>query len=253
MRERRNSATAFSNHRYVVDEYQATFDLTTFVDPDGDPMELTGDPGARDCADFTRVGDRLSVTCRMPFLVSSGGLPPLGAFLGTRPIVVSATDAWSAAPVQATTSATIGNRSPTLASSSGPAREKCVCDCLVPLRLARPVTAATAGGASLVLAAPGGTVRPICDAPTLVPDGRFTVDPRAADEDGDPLQVNLARTASNTSVLKTVLPTDAPEPFRAVYGPTTWSVNATDGASTIVHGTVVVTSVSCPDEGSPCL
>jgi len=256
-------ATAFAPHRYdaVAGEYLSDVELNTFDDPDGDPLVLSGAPGAADCADFVpKAGGLLTVTCRKPYALATGGTPPLASFVGTRPVTALADDPW--VQVTAATSVTIGNRSPTLVSSNGPYVEACACVCQIDngVRLSAPRPALLPSRALAFLppdgAAPVDPIdpppKPRCFSALDELSGVAVVDPKSGDEDGDPLVIAYAEVGGTNSWTRTVLPPDARHAFTGVYGPTTWSVTADDGGGGTASASVILSSVTCPTLGKTC-
>lgn len=109
-------------HRYDGTAYLAEGPLGVFTDPDGDPLAVADAGSTPDCTGFsvlrTAVGDRVWMSCRLPYLASSGAPPPLAQFLSQR-AAIRVGDPWGAAataslPVQIT------NRPPAGTLGSGP-------------------------------------------------------------------------------------------------------------------------------------
>lgn len=234
-------------HRYdpVPGEYVATAELATFDDPDGDPLAATGD-GPPGCTEFGAglTPGTVAVTCRMTYRPGAGDLPPLAAFLGSRAVVARMGDAWSAAT--APSSVSVLDRLPTLASTAGPVMARCACVC-PSLRTVLAGRAAWPLAALLNDPTPGGTSYPsVCTDCTPAPL-EMTVDPGAADPDGDPLQL-VYRSTGFPAETRTAVPSQAPLLTPLAF-PATWEVTATDGNGTagpLATALVNVTEVTCP-------
>ena len=109
------------DHQYDGSAYVAGGPIGVFVDPDGDPLGATDAGGSAACTSValerTPVGDRAWVSCRLPYLVSAGGTPPLAQFLSQRAAVL-VRDPWGQGASTAT-SIQITNRAPTLGLGNG--------------------------------------------------------------------------------------------------------------------------------------
>lgn len=149
--------------------YTARATLSSWADPDGDPL-LPGATGDATCSALTVVGAAAEVACSMPFT----GMPTVAAFATTRALTYEIRDPWTAAPL--TTSLRILNRSPRLSkTSAGPAGLCHVSDVCCELD---PELGCTAYGFTSAAA-------------------EFDVLDFAVDDDGDPLEV-VASSASAT-------------------------------------------------------
>lgn len=230
------------DHHYVPapGEYVAVADLSTFEDPDGDPLAATGD-GPAGCAEFgagTTPGS-VAVTCRLPYRPGAGDLPPLAQFLGIRDVLARASDPWSSA--SAGSSVHVRNRPPSLASSSGPLMGTCECVC--PDGAALLATRPAALLAAILGPRPPGPTAGPCTECVPAPVS-MRVDPQAADPDGDPLLLSYA--GSITTTVRTAIPSQAAFPTPDAF-PATWSVSAQDGGGGQPATAVVeITQVWCP-------
>jgi hypothetical protein len=158
-------------------QYVAWKALGRWTDPDGDPIVGAISEGDPDCATFAGQADgSVTATCSRPF----AGAPPTG-FFATHRFRYWARDPFAPAASPETTAFGIGNRSPTLTTSS-PVVETMTCDagsCCVP-----PSSGICTTGYEHVTRA------------QVIP---FT--PEVSDPDGDPVWVWQQDTASSSAVL----------------------------------------------------
>lgn len=103
------------DHAYLPESalYTATATLSTWSDPDGDPLFPVGGTGDPTCAGLTVVDGAAGVVCAMPF----NGVPAVAAFATTRALTHEVRDPWLAAPA-VTTPLQIRNRPPRLTATS---------------------------------------------------------------------------------------------------------------------------------------
>ncbi len=94
--------------------YVADVALSTWSDPDGDPLvQVPGsDTGDPDCPELY-VQSAARARCRLPFI----GTPAVANFAGTHAVTQAIQDPWNPAPTTSTVTFTIGNRAPSITSS----------------------------------------------------------------------------------------------------------------------------------------
>jgi hypothetical protein len=221
------SASVAVGHRYdqVRQAYLATAPLSSFEDPDGDPLRTDGSAGDSTCPSPSFSGGDGWVDCVRGYVPASGP-PPLSSFVGNHPVVLRAFDGW-----EGVTSATVVNiqdGAPTASAFDGVV-ESCFCACS----------------------------KWSADGSTCVGQGRWVADTasvplpvNAGDIDGDPVQVTFSpATASGTQ--KTVFPGGCSSILLNPVLPITVQVTIDDGVGR-VQTTSRVTGVSCPTAGQAC-
>jgi hypothetical protein len=150
--------------------YRATVPLSTWLDPDGDPLfqvpsAPTGDPLCT-VAVPDGSGERVAeARCSLAFL----GTPAVANFAGPHTVAQAIQDPWTAAAQQSTVAFTIGNRSP---ASPSTATHVVTGACALTTSCCRP----SADGCNGFRANAGATTS--------------GVPPRWSDPDGDPLGVS---------------------------------------------------------------
>lgn len=156
--------------------YEAQAVLSTWADPDGDPIAVA--PGASTgdtaCAQLTVASGVATVSCSVPF----GGTPSAGAIAGTHVVAQHVKDPWQAAASTNPVTFTIANRPPSITATP-------------------PVFVNVTGCSGTLTCCDWGT-----DPETGQPEcyfyedeygsGSTTVTGRWSDPDGDPLAVTVA-------------------------------------------------------------
>jgi len=95
--------------------YRAVVPLSTWLDPDGDPLMAvpgtsTGDP---QCPQLDVVNGVSTASCSLAF----AGTPAVANFVGTHLVAQHVQDPWAAAAASSTVSFTIGNRAPSITAT----------------------------------------------------------------------------------------------------------------------------------------
>lgn len=168
-------ADALVDHSFSAAQqaYLANPRLSSWSDPDGDPLEAVAGVVSGPCSKLTLVGPVVTATCSVPYT----GVPAAGLISGTWPVQHAVRDPWETASTTAP-EVTVLDRAPTLVPASFSTTTTCAltpvcCDFDVDGCLARERTFA---------------------ATTLGSGGTWLVDP-----DGDPMLVTFsAGTASAT-------------------------------------------------------
>jgi len=106
------------NHTYESGAYRAQAALSTWLDPDGDPLALDGGP-VPPCG-LSLANGAVMADCAVDF----GGTPDAGAVGGTRAMPHAVRDPWSASPV-VNVSLTVLDRAPTFIRAGFTARGAC--------------------------------------------------------------------------------------------------------------------------------
>lgn len=155
--------------------YVADVPLSTWRDPDGDPLfqvpgSGTGDP---DCAEILVQGDLAVARCRLPF----AGVPAVGNFAGAHTVTQAIQDPWSPADATSTVTFTILNRPPSITTTA-----------------THVVSDLCVESSACCLGPPSECIR--YSAVALA--GTSTVTGRWWDPDGDPLDVQVAAAGSIT-------------------------------------------------------
>lgn len=159
----------------VAAAYEAEATLSTWSDPDGDPIlpvpgASTGDVA---CAQLSVVGAVAHVSCSVPF----AGTPAAGNIAGTHAVTQHVKDFWAEAATAPTVAFTIANRPPAIAST--PAVQV-------------PVTGCSFTSICCDWGTDPETGLPECLATeSTVGAGSTTVSGRWSDPDGDPLDVTF--------------------------------------------------------------
>lgn len=217
-------------HRYdeAAAEYRAEALLSTFEDPDGDPLVDAGSTGDESCGAVTLSGGAASVTCRRAFQVTPTAYPTLSGFAGTHQVTPRVGDGWES--VAAPAAVTIASAAPTVPSYTG-AIESCTCRC--------PRWDPDAPN--------------ICaEDPTWVADPAAATFPvRPADADGDPLAVTFSSTAVVSPTALTGLPGACTTKLAGASLPAVVQVTVNDGVSQAT-GTWTATQVTCAKAGAAC-
>jgi hypothetical protein len=200
--------------------------LGTLVDPDGDPVVDAGSLGDTDCSGLRFEDGQVSVSCRRPWDVALGGVPPLAGFPGSHHLTVLGSDGWATAGQVVALSLT--NQAPVVPALDGQV-ESCLCACskLDPL------------GECI------GTWRWVTDL-AYVP---LPVTP--LDADGDPLQATFTSAATLSSTGGTALPGGHAVTLVGPVFPVAIEVAASDGAAS-ASGTWTVTGAVCARSGGAC-
>jgi hypothetical protein len=222
------SALVAVGHRYdpVSKAYLATAPLSSFEDPDGDPLYPSGSTGDPSCATFSLAGGEARVACAREYALASG-LPPLAGFVGDHPVVLRVFDGWEGVSLAAVVN--IQNGAPTATAFDGTV-ESCFCAC----------SKWSADGSTCV-----GQATWVADA-TTVP-----LPVTAGDVDGDPVQVSFSPVPVS-GAQKTVLPGDCGDTLSNTSLPVTVQVTIDDGVGR-AQTTSRVTGVSCSTAGQACL
>jgi hypothetical protein len=166
------------DHLYsaVASAYEAEATLSTWIDPDGDPIlavpgASTGDAA---CAQLVLVAGVAHVSCSVPF----AGAPAAGSIAGSHAVTEHVKDPWAEAATAPTVTFTIANRPPAIA----PAPTVWV-----------PVTGCSFTTTCCDWGTDPETGLPECLATEdYYGGGSTTVTGRWSDPDGDPLDVTLA-------------------------------------------------------------
>jgi hypothetical protein len=163
--------------------YIAEAPLSTFVDDDGDPVELSasGDPA---CGEVSARQGTAWVTCSLAW---TGGTAGLASFAGSHALLLSSRDPFGPGASQASTIA-IGNRPPRVLAAQVDLPVTC-----------RPTTTCCELGTSYPKCAYYDHIWPSAGAARVM----------VVDDDGDPLDVGAA---SSLGCLETTLPASQPCP-----------------------------------------
>lgn len=217
-------------HRYeaLASAYLADATLSSFSDPDGDPLADAGSGDGADCADVTISPDGVAtVTCRhsVPYAAT---YPTLAGFPGDHPVAAAVSDGWESA--SATTTVTITNRPPTVPAYTG-AAESCACIC-----------------ASWEV-----------DAPTICAvEPRWKADltnvpfpSRPADADGDLLAATFSPATGLGAATVVATPDACTTTFSGLSVPVTVEVTVNDGVSQAT-ASWTINRVICSKEGAVC-
>ena len=174
-------APAVVDHTYdpVAGAYRASPTLTTWTDPDGDPLvQVPGsDTGDLDCPSFDVPAGGVAIgRCSLP----SGITPPaLVNFAGLHNVAQRVQDPWAEAALPSTVQFTIGNRPPVI-TSTAPYVSRLAC---------------TFTGCCNYVPAEGCLLKE-----TTSLAGTDTVPSRWSDPDGDPIDVRVAAGPTITPV-----------------------------------------------------
>jgi hypothetical protein len=214
-------------HRYdrVAGAYLASATLGAFEDPDGDPLLADGSLGHGPCATFHFTGGDGQVDCVLPY-TPAPGLPPLATLVGDHPVVLRAFDGWEGAT--SSTTVNVQNGAPTGVAVDRPV-EACTCVCTD-----LDVETGACNGSRIWMADT-----------TFV---QFEV--RAADADGDPVQVSYDITTAGGDQ-RTVMPEQAGAMLIQPYLPITVQVTIDDGIGQ-AHTSSTVSGVTCAQAGQTC-
>ncbi|HTN52089.1 MAG TPA: hypothetical protein VML50_06770 [Anaeromyxobacter sp.] len=105
--------------------YLAAATLSSWSDPDGDPLSPgapTGDPACAELAMLpTWSGANAAVLCSLPYV----GTPALANFAGPHAVQVRARDPWAVSSAVGVTTVTVGNHPPRLTASPASATVSC--------------------------------------------------------------------------------------------------------------------------------
>ncbi len=103
--------------------YVADVPLSTWSDPDGDPLSQVGGSSTSDpiCPDVTVVNGVARAHCRLAFT----GVPSVGNFAGTHTVSQAIQDPWAPATTTSAVSFEILNRAPTIAATAIAVRGLC--------------------------------------------------------------------------------------------------------------------------------
>lgn len=164
--------------------YVADVPLTTWSDPDGDPIRFadgatTGDP---DCPEIVLEGAVAHARCRLAY----AGTPAVGNFAGTHTVLQSIQDPWTTADLTSAVTFTIGNRPPTFTSTAVFSASGCT-------------------PTNRCCRSPEG----YCDVYWADISGTRSVSSRWADPDGDPIFVAVDTAGVYTPVQPLVCASDA--------------------------------------------
>ncbi len=94
--------------------YVADVPLSTWSDPDGDPLFQAGGTGDLLCPDLAVVGGTAHALCRMPFT----GILAVANFIGSHTVVQAVQDPWAPAAATSTATFTLLNRAPRITSTA---------------------------------------------------------------------------------------------------------------------------------------
>jgi hypothetical protein len=109
-------ATVSTGHGFAGSSYVASATLSTWADPDGDPIAPVTPTSDPSCAQLDVLDGAAKVSCSLPYT----GSPVVGLFARAHAITYQVTDPWTASAPVATT-LQITNRSPRLTKfSAGP-------------------------------------------------------------------------------------------------------------------------------------
>jgi hypothetical protein len=221
-------ATVQVGHRYdsVQRLYSATAPLSTWSDPDGDPLfgTTTGDPV---CGRVTFSGGVGDVTCELPYV----GAPSLDNLARPHDVVVRAADPWGTSETSATTTVTVLNRPPVLT--------------LMPVRAA--TTCTYEPGCCEYDPERGGV---FCRTAPIFQSATAELTSFVSDPDGDPLRITVAQPsgASTSTVCEpascaiavTIPSVNGCDPLEG-FPP--YSITADDGAAAVTRSET--TTLSC--------
>jgi PKD repeat protein len=207
--------------------WRGTADLSIFDDPDGDPLSAAPSAGDAACSAFDVASGTVRVTCSAAYALSTGGLPPLAAFLGNHLVVARASDGWSTAEAAATV--TVTNRAPTATPFSGTVTS-CICACA---KWNYAGDTCVSGWKEAVNT--GGAELPV----------------QVSDLDGDPLRVTVSPATFVVTPVRTALPGSTNAMLSGASYPASYTVTITDGDKSVTT-TSTVTGVTCPTAGTPC-
>jgi len=225
----RAAAAVAVGHRYdqALQSYVASATLSSFEDPDGDPLRADGSAGDASCSSFAFDGSEGGVECASRYLPASG-LPPLASFVGDHPVVLRAYDGWEG-PSRATV-VNVQDGAPTATAFAGVV-ESCFCAC-----------SKWSGDGSSCLGA-----RWVADTASM------PLPVLAGDADGDPVQVTFTPAPATASgAQKTVLPASCGDTLRNPTLPLTVLVTIDDGVGRVQTASTV-TGVTCSTAGEPCM
>jgi hypothetical protein len=164
--------------------YVADVPLTSWSDPDGDPLRFTigtttGDP---ECPEVVVDAGVARARCRLAF----AGAPAVANFAGTHTVALSIQDPWTTADLTSAVTFTIGNRPPTITSNAVDVESGCVYSescCRI--------------------------VEGYCDMNSATISGVRQLPSRWADADGDPISVQVSSVGNYTPVQPLVCLPDA--------------------------------------------
>ncbi|HEX9051364.1 MAG TPA: PKD domain-containing protein [Anaeromyxobacter sp.] len=167
------------DHRYdpVGLAYVADAPLSTWADPDGDPLwQVPGsDTGDPECPQLDLVAGVAHARCRLPFT----GTPAAGNLAGLHSVSQTVQDPWVAAASTSTVSFSIGNRAPAITSTA----VHVVAEACGP-----PLTCCSMSGLECI------------EFSAMASAGSSVVPSRWADPDGDPLDVHVGAEGTITPV-----------------------------------------------------
>jgi hypothetical protein len=196
--------------------YRAVAALSTWSDPDGDPLwQVPGsDTGDAQCPQFDVIAGVSTVGCSLAYI----GTPAVANFAGTHVFTQHVQDPWTEAATS-TVSFTILNRAPTIDTSS--------------VGLSHP--SCTSGACCRFVFDPE-TRQQVCDALywSCEPGGSVVVSGRWQDADGDPLTVTVAGDAPTVCLPSTCSMTVTSDGVTDRCDSTTEAIgtSASDGAAT---------------------
>lgn len=170
-----------ADHSYdpTMKRYRASFVMTPWTDPDGDPLQQLGDTGDLDCPALATLGDgRVVVECSRPFTGSVGDLFP---FVATRVVKPAIGDPWSAGTAAYDYTLTVRNRAPTVTSSTDAVTVSCPPD---------PTSDVCCHYVGMKCVSWG----------RAVPSVTYGFVPQVADADGDPLEIRVSDGSRPTEV-----------------------------------------------------
>lgn len=164
-------------HRYdaAAAAYAADVPLSTWSDPDGDPLWPLEGSGTGDavCPELSVAGSTTEAACRLAFV----GTPAVANFAGTHTVVHSVRDPWAPSSQTSAVTFTIGNRPPSLTSTAVHVEGGCV-----------PTSECCRW------------VEGLCEAYRSTAPGGTAVPSRWTDPDGDPLSVQVDAAGSYAPV-----------------------------------------------------
>jgi hypothetical protein len=216
-----------ATHRFdpAAQAYLAEATLSSFSDPDGDPLEASSSSGDAACGTVVMSGTDAQARCRLAFPGLSGP-PPLASFATNHPMTLRVSDGWEVASAAGTIA--IQNAMPTARPTDGTV-QSCYCNC-------RPTTDGT------------GCI----GTPTWAVDtANVPLRVDASEPDGDPVQVTVTPSTWVAAPVKTVLVGGASAMLVNPVLPASYTVTIDDGVSKVTT-TSRVTGVTCSLQGQVC-